>query len=361
MKTYRRGIVIAAASAAFLAMTALLRMRGDYPIFVEEWSDVLHGQNPWQREVGGYPVNAYAPLFNVIALLKLVSALAPKLLFAGAYVAFAAWLVRVPSGLEPRASQSWWATIFLFLNPFVWIQIAHWGYFDVLVGVACVAAVHQQRRGNDGASGFALALGILLKLVPVVVLPFLVFGPRPPRWRLLAACVGLVALGFALSFCIWGSAIATPIAFLFRRESAGRSPFALAGMSVAGVAVFGWCVFRKTSAALSALLAILVVLVCDQIALERYHMISLCLLVYWALSEWKQIAEHRIAIAAVAAYVAWLAIEDVIFILMVRYPAFDSDVAYAKVEIAREVLTAALLACLLYYSSRAAKTLDATA
>ena len=55
-------------------------------------------------------------------------------------------------------------------------------------------------------------LGILLKYMPIVILPFLVFSERRFHFRLLSFCVGVVILGFVVSAIIWGTSTFWPLA-----------------------------------------------------------------------------------------------------------------------------------------------------
>src|SRR5262249_25784365 len=179
-------------SVAFLALAVLSGVQGDYKDHLVEWMDVLRGSDPWEMRSTSY--NAYGPLFNVLAPLTWINALANKLLFAFAYLVYVVWLTKVLAPRRGVNALSWpWVALWL-LNPFPWEQIAYFGYFDVLVSLACVAAVDSLVRGKDGASGTSLALGILLKYLPIVLLPFLVFSQRRFHFRLLNFCVGVVIL-----------------------------------------------------------------------------------------------------------------------------------------------------------------------
>ena len=148
-------------SAAFLAVAVLSDARGDYKAYLYQWMAVLGGANPWGQYGVFLPfgANAYGPLFNVLAPLAWVNPLANKLLFTFSYLVYVIWLIKdfAPSR---GIALSWpWIGMWV-LNPFPWEQIAYFGYFDVLVALACVAAVHSLVGGKDGVSGTYLALGI---------------------------------------------------------------------------------------------------------------------------------------------------------------------------------------------------------
>ena len=88
------------------------------------------------------------------------------------------------------------------------------------MSLACVAAVHSLVRSKDGVSGTYLAVGILLKYMPIVILPFLVFSERRFHFRLLCFCIGVVIFGLAVSFFIWGTSTFLPLTFAATRNSA---------------------------------------------------------------------------------------------------------------------------------------------
>ena len=69
------------ADAWFCLLTALGGPRHDYVAFLEMWQMVRGGYDPWWiTKRLGYPLNAYGPLFNLLAPLAGWNPLAPKLL-----------------------------------------------------------------------------------------------------------------------------------------------------------------------------------------------------------------------------------------------------------------------------------------
>lgn len=317
---------------AFLAATLLSGPRHDYVADMEIWDAVLGGLDPWWLMPGrGYPLNAYGPLFNVLAALAWVNPMAPKLLFASAYLAFVLWLIADVGGGELSRS----GLIAWFLNPFPWVEIAWFGHFDVLVAVACVAAVHARARGRDAASGAILGAGILLKYIPVVILPFLALDGRKPRPRLLLSAVLLVALGLVLSVLIWGPSTFRPLTFAATRSSSLLSIFrflrgvysplaylgsltdvdflALPCLVVAGGSIFAWCWWRRVDPATSALLAVLTTLLFYRVGFIQYQMVPFLLASYWAMSPRDRSRPTPFLSASLAIYFGWLALFDVYY------------------------------------------------
>jgi hypothetical protein len=202
---------------AFLAVAVLAGARHDYVAYLEIWAATIRGGDPWQVSPRfGYPLNAYGPLFNAFAPLAWVAPLAPKLVFAGVYLA---WVIETARAGGSRRAVVWAAA------PFFWVEVAWFGHFDVLVGLSCALAVRLALDRRDGAAGLALGLGVLLKYLPGVLGPYLAFGRSPAKWRFVATACGLVALGLAVSVAVWGSSTIRPLAFAATRGSTLASIF----------------------------------------------------------------------------------------------------------------------------------------
>ncbi len=214
--------MLALLSLAFLGLTVVRGDNQDYYFYLQMWREVQLGHDPWFFSTGAfgtYPMNAYGPLFNVLAIPAAVNPLLPKLLFAAAYLGFAVALLR-PLGKEiPGAGDSWPLRAAWLFIPYCWVEIANFGHFEVLVGLLCVAAVEARLRQRDVISGFALGLGVLLKFMPIVLLPFLILDRRRPRYRLLGAAVVTIGLGLGASVFFWGLATFRPLIFAASRDA----------------------------------------------------------------------------------------------------------------------------------------------
>ncbi len=258
----RRGLIVFA--ALFLASTVLSGPRHDYVADLEIWDTVQRGGDPWWLVVGrNSPLNAYGPLFNVLAPLATLNPLAPKLLFAMIYVGFVIALI------HQRRRLSWMDAGAWLLNPFPWVEIAYFGHFDVLVALACVLAVRLRVRNRDGAAGASLALGVLLKYVPIVILPFLSLHDRRARPRVLISAFVIITAGMSASVLMWGTSTFRPLTFaatrgsnllsIFRFLRGSFSPLrwvvahpnvdrlSLPTLAIAGGTVFALCVKRRVA------------------------------------------------------------------------------------------------------------------
>jgi hypothetical protein len=334
----RASQLLFAFAAAFLAATVLAWTRHDYVADLEIWAVVLRGDDPWWLLPGkGVPLHAYGPLFNALAIPAAFNPLLPKLLFAFAYLATVAWLVK---GVGPRrglVGLPWAGQIAWLANPFVWVEIAYFGHWDILVAVACVAAVHERSRGHDVAAGAWLAAGILLKYLPVVIVPFLVVEGRRVRWRLLLTAMLATAAGLALSWLLWGPSTFRAITYgagrpstllsVFRFLRGAYSPlrlvsdapnvdaFATLCLALAGLAVFAWCWIRRVGPPAGSLLAVLATLLFYRVGFPQYQIVPLMLASYWIAAERRPGRDPFLAVA-LGLYFGWLALFDVFYALV---------------------------------------------
>ena len=84
-------------SAAFLAATIRQGVHQDYHLYRAMWAAVREGRDPWwmvDGVFGHYPINAYGPLFNALAILDRINPLLPKLCFAWTYLLFAVGTIK---------------------------------------------------------------------------------------------------------------------------------------------------------------------------------------------------------------------------------------------------------------------------
>lgn len=325
-------------SLAFLAVTVLSRTRHDYGAHLMIWDVVLHGGDPWWVAEGQHSVlNAYGPLFNLLAALVRINPLAPKLLFASSYLLFVIWLLKDLAHRRGLVGLPTSVLIAWILNPFPWIEIAYFGHFDIVVAVACVAAVHCRERGWDVVSGTCLALGVLLKYFPLVLLPFLVVEGRRFRPRLLLSAVISIMLGVTASVLVWGMATFRPLGrgaawpsqllSIFRFLRGSWSPLrwfwdapdvdALARpcLLAAGLLVFAWCWLRSVTAPTGAVLVVLTTLLFYKVGFEQYQIVLFLLVSYWywTIPDRRGLAQDPVLLIALAGYFGWLAAFDVFY------------------------------------------------
>jgi hypothetical protein len=330
-------LVLVVLSAAFLAATIQQGVRQDYYLYRGIWGVVREGHDPWWLSLGffgNYPTNAYGPLFNALAIFEWFNPLLPKLLFAWAYLLFAANTIKASRRAMSRGLGAAVGGIIWFWNPYAWIEIAHYGHFDVLIGLSCVAAVAARIVRRDVTSGVSLALGVLLKYIPGVLLPFLILDRGRFRLRLLGAALAVIAMGFGLSLLIWGWATFRPISFAVGRQSEYLSVYRflegsyspIKGLDIrrdlrylttpllllALLRAWNWCRRRGTEPASASVLATLITLLMYHVGFPQYQMVLFVLASYWIVRKWEALERRRLLLVALGCYFAWIATFDII-------------------------------------------------
>lgn len=325
-------------SFAFLAVTVVTGARHDYLFDLQIWGEVMQRRDPWFLVIGiygSYPLNAYGPLFNALAPLAWVNPLAPKLVFAYAYILVTVWLIKSFLGKGRVGATAVVALPAWFWNPFPWLEIAARGHFDVLVGITAITALHFRMRNQDECSGIALALGVLLKYIPIVLLPFLMLDRGRLRLRLLMAAIAVIVLGMAMSDVGWGRSTFRPITFagirfstylsIFRFLRGMYSPLRIYGLApnldwtspivlfVALSWAWSWSRVNKTDVATSTVLAMIITLLLYQNGFPQYQMVSFLLASYWVVRDWDRRPNRRPLLIALAVYFGWISLFDTFY------------------------------------------------
>ena len=324
---------IGACSMLFLAVTVLSGPRQDYAAFLEIWETILEGGDPWWIDAGrGHPLNAYGPLFNLFALPALANPLAPKLLVALAYLLFVAWFAdRCEIGRR-------WALGYL-LGPYFWIEIAYYGHLDVLVAIACAGAVDGRVRGRDSAAGAWLGLGVLLKFMPIVLLPFLAIDRRcsrvQVRMRFVLGATTVMGVGMVVSAVIWGRSALRPLGFAASRGSNLLSIFHYLGgrhsplgpavdagavdrlsvplLVLAIVVLWLVCYRRRVDPATAAVLATLTTLLLYKVGFLQYQMTLFVLLADWVARNRRVVERSPRLRTMMGLYLGWITLFDILY------------------------------------------------
>ena len=230
-----------------------------------------------------------------------------------------------------------------FWNPFPWVEVAIRGHFDILAGLACVAAVHARILGRDAFSGISLALGVLLKYIPIMLLPFLMLDRERHRPRLLVSSLATISLGMGASYLVWGPSMFRPLTLaatrfstmlsIFRYIRGRYSPF----QSLLGYApdldhfavlilflglfrAWNWSRLHRPDPATAATLALLTTLLLYQNGFPQYQMVLFVVASYWVVQTWDRLRRRKALAVAMGLYFAWLALFDL------AYYVIESDV-----------------------------------
>jgi Glycosyltransferase family 87 len=330
-------------SSVFLGVTALSGPRHDYYFYRQMWYEIERGHDPWFKIYGldGHvPLNAYGPVFNLLTGLSWINPYAPKLMFAYSYTLFAISQIKGFTASRAPSSIQSMVLLALFWNPFPWVEIAVRGHFDILVGLFCLGAIRAWTRGYDIGSGVCLALGVLLKYQPIVLLPVLALDRGRARRRFLVAALGTIAFGMGLSCLVWGTSTLSPLELAATRNAkplsifffvrGHYSPFQLFGVRadfddlapfvlfLALLAAWAWAWVRRPDALTGAVVAAVTTVLFYRTAYPQYQMVSFVLGSSWAVRHWDRIRGRTARVIAISCYFGWLGAFDL-------YYAFDDE------------------------------------
>jgi hypothetical protein len=363
---------------AFLAVTVLTGACHDYYLYLQMWYEVRQWHDPWFIVFGingETPLNAYGPLFNLLAGLAWVNPLAPKLLFAYAYLVFAISEIKAFTVNGPSSSVARVVLTLLFWNPFPWVEIAIRGHFDILVGLSCLYAIKALIRGHEVRSGIGLALGVLLKYLPVVLLPFLAFDRGRLRSRFVVTAVASIALGMAISVYLWGPSTFAPLEFAATRSATTMSIFrflhgrysplyqsrfavniaflARVILILALVRAWSWNRTRQPDLATAGAVAVVTTVLFYPTGFPQYQMVPFVLGTYWTVRRWHSIRGRLAPIAGVVLYFGWLAAFDLYYAFVVEESnAYYWDIGRDIVGLPSFVAGCAFLAALISSATR---------
>ncbi|MBN1009074.1 glycosyltransferase 87 family protein [Amphritea pacifica] len=173
----------------------------DYALYFAHWDLILSGADPWAKI--GAP-NAYGPLYNFLALPYALHSQLPKLIFAGCWLAVVLYTIRCFCALSNiSVSVKWLFAAFWLLNPFFIVSTVFYGFNDSLVALLCFLGVIVAAKGNSRSSLMIITAGVLTKIYPLFLLPFL-----DKRWknvtRNIAIFITSLLLVYLITYFIWG-------------------------------------------------------------------------------------------------------------------------------------------------------------
>ena len=122
---------------------------------------------------------------------------------------------------------------------------------------------------------------------------------------------------------------------------------------MAGLSIFTWCTLRQVELSLSATLAILVTLLLYRIGFPNYHLVFLCMVSYWVVSEWCRFSEKTVLAALLIGYFNFLAVAFFSYWMVISEIYFlQHDMVIALLQF---LLGCTILAGLIWFSSLSAR------
>ncbi len=332
MRLLRRYGLLVPLLAAAMYLSSTSEIRQDYRAYTRLWARVAAGGDPWVDDGGRFIGNAYGPLHNLLALPYQLHPALPRLLFAVTYVGIFVWFLHRFGTTHTRSRVL--AAAF-FANMLFWVSVVDYGHNDIMCATFALAAVALCEREKTGSAGVMLAFGVLSKLYPLALLPFLALDGRAVRWRLLTSFLGTMLVGFGLTWWFWGGSFLVPFLHAAERESSllsifyflrgSRSPLVclsaspnvdwLSGyLTVASLGVLLlFHVRSRLRPASSAALAVVVLFTFSKVGHFQFYITAFLLLAYWYYGEAWAEGRRMPCLPGLAAYLLWFTLMPLAF------------------------------------------------
>lgn len=155
--------------------------KGDFYIFLEASKSLLNGENIFQKTY----FDGYHYFYSVLfALLIYPLTFIPIHVTVFLWLGFNVWLLyrlyRIVSSLLPLQNLSqkqkniFWILTFVFSSRLI-IENLHVAQMTILLLYLCLEGIHSIQHNKIIQGAFLIALGINIKLLPIVLLPYLVY------------------------------------------------------------------------------------------------------------------------------------------------------------------------------------------
>ena len=203
-------------AVVLLVVSFFIEPMHDYALYFAHWDLILGGGDPWAKIDAR---NAYGPIYNIFALPYALHSQLPKLLFVSCWLVLSLYTVREFSAL-PRVKTSVKSlfAVFWLLNPFFIVCTAFYGFNDSLVALLCFIGILVAAQGKSKSALVWMTMGILTKLYPLFLLPFLNKDWKDIR-RNIALFFAILLIGYFITYLIWGSSFVTAFG-----KANGRNP-----------------------------------------------------------------------------------------------------------------------------------------
>lgn len=181
--------VVAGVAAVFaVVVLAMAWYRADPAVSATDFRDFWENADHFRRTgriAADLGVHNYLPVFTILMTpWSLLPVQPAAVLFVALSLAAFAWTVRVAAvgtcaGGGARAGPAATLLAVVLMSPYVY-ACAVLGNLGLLLAFCCVAARRRLERGQEAAAGVLLGAGVLLKLLPAVLVVYLVLTRR---WR----------------------------------------------------------------------------------------------------------------------------------------------------------------------------------
>lgn len=173
----------------------------DYTRYMQQWQSIIMGNDPWKQYHANtlYGGNSYGPFYNLFAYPYSLYSKLPRLLFAISwfFVSFFLLLKYFQSNTIPQNIKYFFWFILMFSPVFI-IFVAAYGVNDSIMAVLMGLGLYCYQKQQEVASGLMIGSAILIKFMPLFILPFLCLNQKKINWKFALTVVLLVFIVFLL-------------------------------------------------------------------------------------------------------------------------------------------------------------------
>lgn len=173
----------------------------DYGLYFRHWELVLSGGDPWQK-MGA--ANAYGPIYNLFAWVYAIDKQWPKMVFVVSWLFISIYTFIKFSALNVNFFQKMVFFAFWFFNPFFIVATVFYGFNDSFVALLVfLGLLIALRFKNHIAGPILITLGVLTKMYPLFLLPFLT-PEKKVMMRNIAIFIVILVFAYLLTYVVWG-------------------------------------------------------------------------------------------------------------------------------------------------------------
>ena len=248
--SYKLAIFSIIYCVAVLSISYLIEPMHDYALYFRHWDLVLSGGDPWQKMAAA---NAYGPIYNLFAWLYVLDYQLPKLVFVSSWLVISVYAVNQFWNL-PKVScfQKWLYFVFWFCNPFFILSTVFYAFNDTFVALLMfigLLLILQYQKKELGI--IVITLGILTKLYPLFLLPFISTHKKEiVKYALIF--IFLISVVYFLTYLVWGVSFTNALG-----KANGRDPTLFSVMRFVDGAYFPSTLLRDVIIGLTNLLVLL--------------------------------------------------------------------------------------------------------
>jgi hypothetical protein len=174
--------------------------QGDFHIYLQASNDIFKGENIYIKMYHEWFHYYYDSLFVIILypftflpfyLANLIWLLLSAILTFFLFNRIWTFLPKDILGAKENRYLSYIAFLFLF---FTWQKNIHVGQITIVILYLCVESIYQILKGNKTLGSFLLGIGISIKIMPIVLIPYLVYKGYFKAVILTISCVILFTI-----------------------------------------------------------------------------------------------------------------------------------------------------------------------